>query len=104
MTDLGSNLEVTKVTKGISTPPSKPVSAPETVRIILEENDNIPPTGQFFGLNGKTWILKTGVEVEVPRGIIDILDNAVETRPIIDPSTKRPVGYTDRRRYSYRRV
>ena len=104
MTDLGSNLEVTKVTKGISAPPSKPVGMPEMVKIILEESDSIPPTGQFFGLNGKTWMLRAGVEAEVPRGIIDILDNAVETRPIIDPSTKRTVGYSDRRRYSYRRV
>ena len=103
MTDLGSNLEVTKVTKGISQPP-KEVSSPKTVRIILEENDNIPPTVQFFGLNGRGYILRAGVEVDVPLGIIDILDNAVETRPIIDPNSRRPVGYTDRRRYSYRRV
>jgi hypothetical protein len=77
---------------------------PKTVRIILDDNENIPPTGQFFGLNGQSFLLKANVEADVPIGIIDILDNAVESKAIIDPLTRRVVGHTQKRRYSYQRV
>jgi len=83
-----------------------PVARPKErmVRIILDENENIPPTGQFFGINGKSYILKAGVEAEVPIGILDVLDHAVEAKAIIDPLTRRVVGHTNKRRYSYQRV
>jgi hypothetical protein len=76
----------------------------EKVKIILEENENIPPTGQFFGLNDKSYILRPGEIAEVPIGIIDILDNAVESRPVVDPSTKQTVDYRPRHRFGYRIV
>jgi hypothetical protein len=83
-----------------------PVTRPKerTVKIILDENENIPPTGQFFGINGKSYILKAGVEAEVPIGILDVLDHAIEAKAIIDPLTRRVVGHTTKRRYSYQRV
>lgn len=97
--ELGSNL-----IPPAKTEKAKPVGLPETVRIILEENDNIPPNGQYFGLNGRGYMLRPGMEVNVPRGIIDILDHAVMSTPVIDPTTRQVIGYRDRMRYPYRRV
>lgn len=91
---------------------SKPVPVPELVgasklsgkrvRIILEENDTIPPTGQFFGANGRSYILRPGEEAEVPVEVINILDTAVMDTPIVDPTTKQVLGYRKRLRFPYR--
>jgi len=37
-------------------------------------------------------------------GLVEILDNAVEDRPVQDPLTKRIIGYRKRLRYPYRVV
>lgn len=79
------------------------VSEPR-VRIILEENDNIPPTGQFFGVQGIGYMLKPGIEALVPRSIISILDTAVMATPIINPETQQVTGFRDRLRFPYRVV
>jgi len=73
------------------------------VSITLEENENIPPTGLFVGMNGRGYLLKPGEKADVPQGVVDILDNAIMSTPIVDPSTKRVVGHRDRMRYPYRR-
>jgi hypothetical protein len=57
---------------------------PETVKILLEENDNIPPTGQFFGINGKGYLHPPGEEVNVPKAVVEVLDHAVMSTPVID--------------------
>lgn len=80
----------------------KPVGIPPTVRILLEENDGIPPTGQPFGLNGRFYILRPGMEAEVPPGIIEILDNAVMAVAVRDPMTQKVQGYRDKLRFPYR--
>lgn len=69
--------------------------------ILLEENDDIPPTGQFFQLNGKPYILQPGKKVSVPEGIISILNDAVTSTPIMDGSNT-VIGYRDRLRFPYR--
>jgi len=74
------------------------------VKIQLEENDEIPPTGLYLGLNGRGYLLKPGEVVAVPTGLVDILDNAVMTVPQVDPNTRRVVGYRDRLRYPYRKA
>ena len=74
----------------------------EIVRITLEENENIPPTGQFFGLNGRHFILKPGIAVDVPVEIINILNDAVQEVPEIDPTTRQVVGYRKKLRFPYR--
>lgn len=74
------------------------------VRIVLEENDNIPPTGQFFGLNGRTWMLRPGDEADVPMGLISILNDAVQAVPQIDQATKQVIGYRNKLRFPYRVV
>jgi hypothetical protein len=74
----------------------------ELIRITLEENENIPPTGQFFGLNGRHFMLKPGVAVDVPVEIINILNDAVQEVPEIDPTTRQVVGYRKKLRFPYR--
>jgi hypothetical protein len=77
---------------------------PGTIRIILEDNDDIPPNGLFIGLNGRGYILKTGVPADVPLAIKEILDNAVQLMPIMDPQDQTIIDYRPRLHYSYRTV
>lgn len=73
----------------------------EFVKIILEDTDRIPPTGQFFGINGQSYMIRAGEVVTVPRGIIDILENAIESHPIRD-GANRMVGSRNRMRFPFR--
>lgn len=85
-------------------PKAAPVYTEPRVRIILEENDNIPPTGQFFGAQGVGYMLKPGMEATVPMSIIGILNTAVMSTPIIDEETKQVKGFRNRLRFPYRVV
>ena len=98
--ELQSNLKEPKI-KPIM---DKVTGAEPRVKIILEENDNIPPNGQYFGVNGKGFIIRPGEVVNVPLGLLSVLDSAVESRPVISPLTRQTTGYRDRLRYPYRRV
>ena len=80
------------------------VGMPPRVRIMLEENDNIPPTGLFIGHNGTSYMLRPGREVDVPPHILEVLDNAVMATGIVDPDTRKVVGYRQRLRYPYRMI
>ena len=70
-------------------------------RIILDESDSIPPTGQFFGDNGVGYVLVPGQEALVPPGIVEILNNAITAVPLIDPSTLQVIDYKKKRMYPY---
>lgn len=72
------------------------------VRIQLEESVEIPPTGQYFGLNGVGYILRPGEPALVPQGLIDILDNAITADPVKDPLTLKVVRWKQRLRFPYR--
>lgn len=78
-------------------------SAPseKRIKIILEENDNIPPTGQFFGVQGRGYVLRPGEVADVPMSIIGILNTAVQSVPVLD-SGQRVTGYRDKLRFPYR--
>ena len=89
-----------KATKG---PKKKPLKK-GYVRIVLEESDEIPPSGLFIGVNDHSYLLRPGVEADVPQGVIDVLENAVMSVPHIDPQSQRVVGYKDRHRYPFRRM
>jgi molybdopterin-biosynthesis enzyme MoeA-like protein len=82
----------------------KKAKMPKSTKIILEENDDIPPTGLFISVNGKPYIIVPGEEVTVPNFLIEVLDNAVMSRPVVDSQTQRVLGWRDRLRYPYRRV
>ena len=84
--------------------PAAVTTMPKRVRIILEDNPNIPPTGQFFGVNGRTYILQSGVPADVPPELIDVLDHAIESVPILNPTTMKMEGMRQKHRYPYRRV
>lgn len=72
------------------------------VRIVLEDNENIPPTGQFFGADGVGYYLKSGIEADVPMSIISILDTMIMSVPIVDPNSMQITGFKDRLRFPYR--
>lgn len=99
---LDSNLEVPAKPK--REPKTPPVGMPKLVKIVLEENDNIPPTGLFVGLNGRGYLIRPGEEVNVPQGVVEILDCAVESKPVINSGSRQVTGYRDRMRYPYRKV
>jgi hypothetical protein len=90
-------------------PKSKTKAAPKgekMVRIVLEENDNIPPTGQFIQIGAghmlRSFMLVPGEEVLVPEALLHVLDNAVQDVPQIDQTTKQVVGYRKKLRFPYR--
>jgi len=82
----------------------KPRKPKGYVRILLEESEEIPPSGLFIGVNDKSYLLQPGEPVDVPQGVVDVLENAVMSTPRIDPQSKRVVGYRDRLRYPFRRL
>lgn len=78
--------------------------AGKTIRIVLEESDDIPPNGLFIGHNGRGYLLKPGLEADVPLPLVEILDHAVISAPVVDPITRQVTGYRDRLKYNYRTV
>lgn len=80
----------------------KPVVTEPRVRIMLEENDSIPPTGLFLQADGRAYMIKPSLAVDVPMCIIHILDTAIMATPIVDPVTRQVTGFRDRLRFPYR--
>lgn len=76
----------------------------ETTEIILEESDDIPPTGLFVGHNGRGYMISPGVPVTVPNFILGVLDDAVMASPVVDNTNKKVIGYRNRSRYPYRKL
>lgn len=75
----------------------------EKIRIVIEDNDQIPPGGQFVQVNGRSFLIQANYEVEVPREVCDVLDHAVMSVPITD-AMNTVIGYRDRLRFPYRVV
>jgi hypothetical protein len=74
------------------------------VKIVLEEDVGIPPTGLYISANGRPYLLTPGVEAMVPPEVVNVLNDAVTSVPTIDPQTKRVIGYRSRLRFPYRRI
>lgn len=88
--------------EGLVEPKVKKASGIEWKRIVLEEQDDIPPTGLFVAHNGKSYMIATGVEVDVPVVILGVLDDAVMSSPVKDGKTQKIKGYRNRSKYPYR--
>jgi len=71
------------------------------VKIILEENDAIPPGGQFFGVQGTGYQIQPGKPVEVPEFLLGVIDNAVASKPVFNDDGQ-VVGYREVPRFPYR--
>lgn len=105
--DLGSNIgdaPAAVVKKKKPAAKKAAVGMPSTIKIILEENDDIPPTGLFVGHNGRGYLIRAGEPVDVPVHVIGILDAAVMSTPTVDPTTQQVIGYRERMRYPYRKL
>lgn len=76
----------------------------DRVKIIIEENDDIPPTGLPLGHNGDQVYVVPGEVVNIPRKFLEILDNAIVSVSMTDPNTKQVIGTRDKRKYPYRIV
>lgn len=83
---------------------AEPLPAPKPmprVRIILEDNDNIPPGGQFVQVDGMPYQLQPNMEMDVPVSVLDVLDHAIMSVPVTDDN-KNVIAYRDRLRFPYR--
>lgn len=88
------------VDKAVQAPPP-PAGPVKKIWVTLEENPSISRTGQFFGVNGMTYMLKPGVKAAVPEAIVDVLDAAIELVSITDPDTLKVIEVRPRKRYPY---
>jgi len=51
-------------------------------RIIVHQSSKIPKQGQFVSLNGYSFLIKPGEEIDLPRPVRLMLDTRVETETI----------------------
>lgn len=56
----------------------------KTYEITLHDNKEIPPNGQFIGVNGKQYLLRPGIRTKVPAAVLEVLDNAVQALPEVN--------------------
>lgn len=108
--DLGDNLDLEAPKQGnpigevkVDGESRNPIRGAKRVRIVLEDNDTIPPTGQFIGVNGKGYILRPNEEADVPIEILSVLDDAVEDAPVFGGDS-RVLGWRKKKRFPYRIV
>lgn len=94
--------ETLQATAAVEEMPAAPINE-RRVRIVLEDNDAIPPGGQFVQVDGRPFLLVPGYEVEAPVSLLDVLDHAVMSVPVKDEN-HTVIGYRDRLRLPYRVV
>lgn len=52
--------------------------------ITLHDSERVPPTGQFIGINGVGFMLLPGIRASVPVELMDVLNDAVQTEPVLN--------------------
>lgn len=70
-----------------NTPKNEVAAAPNgenMYEITLHDSKEIPPNGQFVGVNGRQFLLKPGRRMKVPASVLAVLDNAVQSVPEIN--------------------
>lgn len=70
------------------------------VCITLHDSKEIPPGGQFVGVNGKQFWIKPGIKVIVPRYVCAALDNAIVGVPDVNDKMQ-VVGVRNTPRLTY---
>lgn len=70
------------------------------VCITLHDSKEVPPGGQFVGVNGKQFRIRPGVQVVVPRYVCAALDNATHGVPELDDKM-RVIGIRQAPRLTY---
>lgn len=75
----------------------------ERVWIQLEDSVEIAPTGQFVGCNGRSYIIRPGEPVHVPKEVVEVLQDSVMSVPIQDEN-QNVIGWRDRLRFPFRYV
>lgn len=55
----------------------------EVVDITLSDCDEMGPTGQYFGVNGRGFVLLPNVRYTVPKYLLSAIDNAVTGKPVV---------------------
>lgn len=68
--------------------------------IKLFQNDDIPPNGQPFGVNGRFFALKADVWYRVPGWLLSTIDNSIYEKPVTDDNN-RFVGTRPQPRFPY---
>jgi hypothetical protein len=81
--------------------PAKAKAVEPRIRIMLEDNDQIPPGGQFISADGRAFLIQAGYEVNVPYSVLDVLDHAIMSVPVKDRNDT-VISYRDRLRFPYR--
>ena len=110
MAKLGDNLSVQKgsppTSRAAAAVAAHPVAEaapvqPARTRIIVEENEDIPPTGLFLAINGRSYMIRPGEEVDVPQEVIENLNNAITQVAVVN-GQKQVTGHRKRMRFPYR--
>lgn len=68
--------------------------------IKLFQNDEIPPNGQPFGVNGRFFALKANVWYRVPGWLLSSIDNSIHEKPVTDDNN-RFIGTRPQPRFPY---
>lgn len=72
----------------------------DRVWIRMANSPEIPPTGQFIGVNGYGYLLKPNQKAHVPKAVLEVLDNAVQAAPIVGENGQIE-GYQEVLRFPY---
>lgn len=60
------------------------MSKQKLYEITLHDNDEVPPGGQRVGVNGVFYTIPAGVRCKVPKAVLEVLDNAVQSTPVLN--------------------